>query len=189
MVNSGTEQIDLAAQRDALFKEKQIQKNIINTLEDSGLDQTLTEAIGDLSSIDQHAADHGSEMYEREKDLGLKERAESVLEKIDRAFERIDNGTYSTCETCGGDIEHNRLRALPYASRCVECEEKHESALEDERPVSERDGELTMGNTRADGDVDMGYDGDDVWDELSRYGTANSPQDVPQTIDADDENV
>ena len=51
-----------------------------------------------------------------------------VLARIDEAMCRLDEGTYGNCGECGGAIASARLRALPFAVRCKDCEETHEQS-------------------------------------------------------------
>lgn len=64
--------------------------------------------------------------YERERDLSLLENARDLLDKVDRALEKISNGTYGVCESCGKSIEAARLKALPYATLCISCKREEE---------------------------------------------------------------
>ena len=59
-----------------------------------------------------------------ETHASLIERAEDRLRLIDEALARVDNGTYGTCSECGDDIPLERLKALPFALLCVDCQEK-----------------------------------------------------------------
>lgn len=56
-----------------------------------------------------------------------------ALTAIDAAVRRIGEGNYGDCEDCGGDIHEARLRALPFAVRCRECEENREGAAQEGR--------------------------------------------------------
>jgi len=47
--------------------------------------------------------------------------ARSELEHIARALQRLDDGVFGVCETCGAAIEDERLRAVPYATQCRAC--------------------------------------------------------------------
>ena len=78
-----------------------------------------TESYSELSSYDQHPADMGSETFERTKDLSIIAQVEAELDDVDRAFRRLDNGTYGICEACGKAIEQARLEAIPTARFCV----------------------------------------------------------------------
>lgn len=170
----------------ALLKEREAQQQAIEALEESGLEYSLTDSIGDLSSYDNHPSDHGTEMYEREKDIGLRMRAEYALERIEHALSRIEAGTYTKCEECGRPIGTERLLALPYATRCIACQEEEEEREPFHRPVEEAALWPPFGRTFRDGTGETGYDGEDAWQEVARYGTANSPQDVPDAKDYSD---
>ncbi len=62
--------------------------------------------------------------------LRLKEREQKLLKKIDEALDRITQGTFGICESCGGEISFKRLRARPVTTLCIECKTKQE---EDEK--------------------------------------------------------
>lgn len=64
--------------------------------------------------------------YERERVLSLLENSRDLLEKVDRALEKIDAGTYGVCESCGKPIEAARLKALPHALLCISCKRREE---------------------------------------------------------------
>ncbi|MGP4072979.1 TraR/DksA C4-type zinc finger protein [Piscibacillus sp. B03] len=82
----------------------------------------LEESIGELNSADQqHPADTGTEMYEREKDMALHRRAEEELSEIDHALEKMENGTYGICEKSGKEIPAERLKAMPTARYTIEA--------------------------------------------------------------------
>lgn len=59
-----------------------------------------------------------------ETHASLIERAEDRLRLIDQALVRVDNDTYGTCAECGEDIPLERLKALPFALLCVDCQGK-----------------------------------------------------------------
>lgn len=84
--------------------------------------QTQDESTGELSPIDQHQADAGSDVFEREKDFAIRDQVDSDLQAIQDAFGRLDAGSYGTCATCGEAIAENRLAAVPTARFCVEHE-------------------------------------------------------------------
>jgi len=48
-------------------------------------------------------------------------------EQIDEALLRLADGTYGICEDCGREISERRLKAVPFARRCIECQEKTEA--------------------------------------------------------------
>ena len=61
-----------------------------------------------------------------------------TLNKINEALARLDEGRYGHCYECGDEIAEARLRALPFAVRCKDCEEERETAILRERTMSRR---------------------------------------------------
>jgi RNA polymerase-binding transcription factor DksA len=85
-------------------------------------DESQSDASGETDWFGQHPADAASDTIEREVDLGLQSDAGDVLAEIAAARRRLAEGTYGRCETCGHPIAENRLRALPWARRCIDDE-------------------------------------------------------------------
>lgn len=79
-------------------------------------------------TYDNHLADSATATLNREIDSTLEENSEHVLNGINDALERIDNGTFGTCARCGKQIAEERLEALPYATRCIDCQRLAERA-------------------------------------------------------------
>ena len=65
--------------------------------------------------LETHLADQGTMTFLRERDLSIEEHEEHLLEEIDAALKRMDDGTYGLCEVDGTQIEFERLQALPWA--------------------------------------------------------------------------
>lgn len=78
------------------------------------------ESVSELSSVDQHPSDLGTETFNRERDLSILEQVESELADVEHALQRLDEGTYWTCEACGRPIGEARLEAMPSARFCVD---------------------------------------------------------------------
>ena len=96
----------------------------LTQLRDGFVEQGLTsesenDSIGELSSVDQHQADVGTETFHREADLSILEQVQAELADVEHALRRLDDGTYGTCEACGKPIEDNRLEAVPAARFCL----------------------------------------------------------------------
>jgi len=79
-----------------------------------------SEDDAELSAIDQHPADVGTELFEEERDQSLIDRLEHDLEAIERAFRRLEQGTYGVSVESGAPIPDARLEAMPWADRTVE---------------------------------------------------------------------
>jgi len=91
----------------------------LTALEAEALHATGGEASGGLSDVPTHPADLGTDAYEEEIDLSLLEKKDQILDEINDALERIEQGTFGRCEECGQEIPRERLQALPYARYCL----------------------------------------------------------------------
>jgi DnaK suppressor protein len=89
-------------------------------------DESTVETSGELSSFDQHPGDSGTETFEMEKNVSLLEQVEEELLEIEAAFQRLERGTYGTCQACGRPIGNERLEALPATRYCIEDQAKAE---------------------------------------------------------------
>jgi DnaK suppressor protein len=67
-----------------------------------------------------------------------------TLNKISEALTRLEEGAYGYCFDCGEEISPKRLRALPFAVRCKDCEEAREVAVQRERTLSQRRGASSL---------------------------------------------
>ncbi|MDP9092856.1 MAG: TraR/DksA C4-type zinc finger protein [Actinomycetota bacterium] len=70
---------------------------------------------------DEHDPEGSTTAFERAQLESLLAQAMRHLEDIDAALQRVQRGTYGTCETCGGPIAGVRLQALPAARQCILC--------------------------------------------------------------------
>jgi DnaK suppressor protein len=73
-----------------------------------------------------HQADDASDAFEQAKELSLLQNAERVLAQVEAALARFEEGVYGVCERCGDQIDPARLKALPYASLCMSCQQRSE---------------------------------------------------------------
>jgi RNA polymerase-binding protein DksA len=107
----------LAAERTGILEERR------RLLEDS---PRPPEAGDDDGGGDGHSADDSSEVLNREVSLSLEDNAEHLLAAIDSALARVAAGTYGKCDRCEGVIGSERLEALPWATKCIECKRLEE---------------------------------------------------------------
>jgi RNA polymerase-binding protein DksA len=101
--------------------ERELQEILDRTSHTADLEQAA-----ELSNYDDHPADLASETFEREKDLALEGNLEDLLEKINVALEKLEDSTYGVCDSCGVEINSNRLEVLPWASLCLLCQDRLE---------------------------------------------------------------
>jgi DnaK suppressor protein len=89
-------------------------------------DEGSSETGGELSSFDQHPGDSGTETFEMEKNVSLMEQVDDELAEVEAATQRLERGTYGTCQACGRPIGDARLEAMPATRFCVEDQAKAE---------------------------------------------------------------
>ena len=93
----------------------------VNGLAEAALGKTRAESNGDLSSMPIHMADMGTDAFEQEFTLSLLEHDGTVLDQIEGALERIEDGSYGVCTECESKIPKTRLNVLPFTPYCVKC--------------------------------------------------------------------
>jgi RNA polymerase-binding protein DksA len=113
--------------------------NSVSQIENEALKKSRLDATGDLSSMPIHMADIGTDNYEQEFVLELMDSERKLLEEIDNALSRIEEGTYGICEATGKPIAKARLEAKPWAKYCVEYARMLEQGLVKEKEQSTRD--------------------------------------------------
>jgi len=94
------------------------------------LDATERESQADATGENayrDHMADQGTATVARELDMTFEENERGELEAVVAALNRLDEGTYGTCQRCGCDIPVQRLEAVPTASLCITCKEVEET--------------------------------------------------------------
>jgi DnaK suppressor protein len=77
-------------------------------------------------------------------EFALVQMKSETLNKINDALTRLEHGTYGYCFDCGEEIAEKRLRALPFAVRCKDCEEARENAEQRERQLQARRGTSSL---------------------------------------------
>jgi len=100
-----------------LQQKEQILQNIRETREQMANPQT--EEFIDESDV------ASTEVSQRVA-LRLRDREQKLLNKIEKALKKIEQGTYGTCEICGGRIGVKRLESRPVATLCIKCKEEQE---------------------------------------------------------------
>ena len=100
------------------------------------LEDERTKLLADLTYFDQveytdigssnHLADDATAAFDQASDLALYRQAKHRLKRVDRALEKFNNGCYGYCESCAEPIDFARLKALPDARFCMDCQRKRE---------------------------------------------------------------
>jgi len=111
-----------------LAKREEIVGDISHIAEET-LKKSQKDASGDNSGYAFHMADVATDTYDREFTLGLASKERLVLQEINNALHKIEEGKFGLCEECKRPITKVRLKAVPYATLCLRCQKKKESAV------------------------------------------------------------
>jgi len=101
----------------------------ISHISEETLKKSQKDASGDISGYTFHMADVATDNYDREFSLGLASKERVVLNEIDHALSKIDEGGFGMCEACKKAISKVRLKAVPYAALCLKCQEAREKKI------------------------------------------------------------
>ncbi len=119
---------ELERLRKKLLKKKE---EILSKLEEIGKE---TSEEGE-SLIEYY--DKATYQFSKEYKIALGQKDAEILRQIERALQKMREGTYGICEDCGKPIPPKRLTAVPWAIYCIECAEKHEMEKESEAEEDE----------------------------------------------------
>lgn len=97
----------------------------VNNIEDSIRENV--RAADDISNAPTHMATEDEDGVARS--IALARNEEAILEEVEAALARIEQGTYGRCEDCGREISRERLAALPFTRYCIQCAERHDEVL------------------------------------------------------------
>jgi DnaK suppressor protein len=115
--------------------------------------ELMTEVQGRIRDVradgskDRDVLDQGesSEVdIQEDIEFALIQMKAETLNKINEALARLEDGRYGHCFECGEEISEQRLRALPFAVRCKDCEEAREIAQQRERMAAQRRGSTSL---------------------------------------------
>lgn len=112
-------------------------REIVSALQEKMRDvRTENGVINTQAVLDEGEASEGS--IREDIEFALIQMKAETLNRIDEALARLEDGNFGNCVECGDEIASPRLRALPFAVRCIDCEEAREQAALRERSLSQR---------------------------------------------------
>jgi DnaK suppressor protein len=111
-------------------RRREIQSEVQSRMKDVRADTGQTGVVDDVETSESDIQD--------EIEFALIQMKAETLHRINEALERLEEGTYERCFECGEEIEPRRLRALPFAVRCKDCEEAREVAVNREKTLAQR---------------------------------------------------
>jgi DnaK suppressor protein len=137
-VESGSRYSDLKRMLDDRRRELQaeVQGKMRGVREEGTWGGKLNEV---LDAVESAEAD-----IQEDLEFALVQMKSETLNKVNDALVRLEQGTYGNCFECGEEIAEKRLRALPFAVRCKDCEEARETAEQRERQLTARRGTSSL---------------------------------------------
>lgn len=130
--SAGWSERELAGFEKLLLEERKRAVEQLGTFDDQ-LRTSQEDADGEVSSWRFHMADEGTDTYEREQSFLLQSREGRLLWQIDEALRRLYKAPerFGMCDECGTRIGRERLEAIPYVPRCVDCKQDWEAGRAD----------------------------------------------------------
>ena len=116
---------ELQELKERLVQERADLQAQYDEIEETTFSSNQSDLTGEMG-FDEEYADAGTATFERERDLSLVNNLRDLMERIDKALARIDEGTYGLCDRCGRPIEKARLKALPYVNLCLQDKQAEE---------------------------------------------------------------
>ncbi|MDQ3995312.1 MAG: TraR/DksA family transcriptional regulator [Actinomycetota bacterium] len=116
--------VDTERFRTILLEERRRAEGTLRHLHDENSGSIEDEA--EDETFDNHIGDAATVTFNREMDYSLEGNTGHVLAAIDEALKRIEDGTFGTCSRCGNPIAEERLDAMPYATKCIDCKRLEE---------------------------------------------------------------
>ncbi len=103
-------------------------------------------ATGEVTKLSEvfDAVESSEADIQEDIELALIQMKSETLNKVDDALARLEQGTYGNCFECGEEIAEKRLRALPFAVRCKDCEEAREAVEQRQRQLTARRGASSL---------------------------------------------
>jgi DnaK suppressor protein len=114
-------------------RRREIMSEVQEKIRDVRTEGTGTQVQGVLDAAESSGVD-----IQEDIEFALIQMKAETLNKIEEALTRLEDGTYGYCFECGEEISERRLRALPFAVRCKDCEEAREVAEQRERQAQRR---------------------------------------------------
>ena len=114
-------------------RRREILAQVQEKMRDVRAEGGIGEGQGVLDAAESSEADIQDDI-----EFALIQMKSETLHRIEEALTRLDEGTFGNCFECGDEISERRLRALPFAVRCKDCEEARELAERRERAMSQR---------------------------------------------------
>lgn len=142
--------------------------NNMNNMEEYG---SMDVYYSELSNIDNHPADIGTELFMMEQDNGFRNKSKDIIIEIEDSLRDIREGKYGICKECNKKIKEERLKLIPYLKNCIECAEESQIYTKDFIkkvqfvPIEEEDGTSFSDTT----EEMVAFDREDSFQKVAQY--------------------
>ena len=120
-------------------RRRELQAEVQGKMRDVRATGEVTKLAEVFDAVESSEAD-----IQEDIELALIQMKSETLSKIDDALARLEQGTYGNCFECAEEIAEKRLRALPFAVRCKDCEEAKEAVEQRQRQLTARRGATSL---------------------------------------------
>ncbi|HLR21350.1 MAG TPA: TraR/DksA C4-type zinc finger protein [Tissierellaceae bacterium] len=157
--------------KNKLIQEKKKMLSILNkelNTEHGFLEINATE----LSIVDNHPGDIGTEVFLIERNKGFKNQINNVLKEIEASLEDINNKRYGFCKDCGKRIDKDRLDIIPYFKNCIECAKREDFKRQNGEYHDYIDEKLLSFSINPEENVS--YDREDTYQEVVEFNIVDN---------------
>ncbi|WP_273123760.1 TraR/DksA C4-type zinc finger protein [Metabacillus sp. HB246100] len=127
------------------------------------------DSTSELSTYDNHPADLGTELTDKQTQLTMNEHRQAEVKKHEEALQAMKEGTYGICKACGEPISYERLEAIPTTLYC------QHHAMNDSKSSGRPVEEDVLSQSMENGE--QRNDRLDSFEEVAAYGTSETPSD------------
>lgn len=186
MVVKNMDKRELKYYENLLLEEKEEVVKTLTEREDNSDFSNLRDQIEELSFYDNHPGDIGSETYQMELNLALKQHQKEELKNIEESLKKIEIGSYGICEFCRSNIEKERLEYMPTAKLCSKCANKRltSNKQDQDRPVEEKILYPPFHRANIDLKDSVIYDTEDTWQDIQQHINSSSDDDIGKDFES-----
>ena len=113
--------LDLKTYRKLLEEKREEFQHDLKVLADQATGRDRLSKQVAREDFDEAGGDAATDAVERSQNLAVIENLRDLLENVNQALRKVEEGSYGVCEVCDKNIPKKRLEALPYATMCTEC--------------------------------------------------------------------
>jgi YteA family regulatory protein len=185
------EKNEMVKYKSILLGEKDRIIETIEKMKEHSNSDNMKDEISELSIIDNHPADMGTEMFDKERNYALMDNEKNIINQIDKAIKKIEDGVYGKCELCGEEIQKERINFMPYVLTCIDCERNKpdHNTYRYDRPQEEAAmapfSKYFMDSSH-ENKYEVGYNSKDSWQDVDKF---NARKGINRNYDEENDEI